>query len=160
AAVAAAAYTVGRHIVFAAGRFDPGSTPGRRLLAHELAHAASVPRGAALPTGALRLSTPADTAERQAVAVSEGILAPPILTSGAPPALYRAPAPPVVMNNVSVNHPRVTVPPPAGHGLKGTPDPANATGVTFALIAGTATLAAGTKIGRTTGVVTIDAKQD
>jgi hypothetical protein len=160
AAVAAEAYTVGRHIVFAPGRFDPGSTPGRRLLAHELAHAASVPPGAALPTGALRLSTPAEAAERQAVAVSEGMVAPPTLTTAAAPALYRAPAPPVTMNNVSVNHPRVTVPPPPAHGLKATPDPANATSVTFALVAVTATLAAGTKIGSTSGKVTIDGKQD
>jgi hypothetical protein len=34
----ALAYTAGHHIVFAAGRFAPGSMAGRRLLAHELAH--------------------------------------------------------------------------------------------------------------------------
>ncbi len=38
AAVGAAAYTVGRQIVFGAGRYDPHSNDGRRLLAHELAH--------------------------------------------------------------------------------------------------------------------------
>ena len=37
-AVDSFAYTVGRDIVFAAGRYDPASTVGRRLLAHELAH--------------------------------------------------------------------------------------------------------------------------
>lgn len=36
--VAANAYTVGSHIVFGAGRFDPGSATGSRLLAHELTH--------------------------------------------------------------------------------------------------------------------------
>jgi hypothetical protein len=35
----AKAYTVGHHIAFAAGRFAPESCEGRRLLAHELAHA-------------------------------------------------------------------------------------------------------------------------
>ena len=36
--VDAKAYTVGRDIVFGAGRYDPGSRAGRRLVAHELAH--------------------------------------------------------------------------------------------------------------------------
>jgi hypothetical protein len=36
--VQAHAYTVGRDIVFGAGQFAPGTTAGRRLLAHELAH--------------------------------------------------------------------------------------------------------------------------
>jgi hypothetical protein len=36
--VDADAYTVSHHIVFGAGRFAPGTTEGRRLLAHELTH--------------------------------------------------------------------------------------------------------------------------
>lgn len=32
------AYTVGHNIVFGAGRFEPGSQAGRRLIAHELTH--------------------------------------------------------------------------------------------------------------------------
>lgn len=36
--VNAYAYTVGRNIVFGAGRFAPGTAEGRRLLAHELVH--------------------------------------------------------------------------------------------------------------------------
>ena len=36
--VSALAYTVGRDIVFGAGRYAPGTHEGRRLLAHELAH--------------------------------------------------------------------------------------------------------------------------
>jgi hypothetical protein len=36
--VGALAYATGQHIVFAAGRYDPRSTPGRRLIAHELTH--------------------------------------------------------------------------------------------------------------------------
>jgi hypothetical protein len=38
--VAAEAYTVGRHIVFAAGRYAPHTPAGRHLLAHELVHTA------------------------------------------------------------------------------------------------------------------------
>jgi len=37
-AVDARAYTVGRDIVFAEGRYEPGTDAGRRLLAHELTH--------------------------------------------------------------------------------------------------------------------------
>lgn len=36
--VSADAYTVGRNIVFGAGRFTPGTSEGRRLIAHELTH--------------------------------------------------------------------------------------------------------------------------
>ena len=39
-AVHALGYTVGQHIAFAAGQYEPGSESGRRLLAHELAHTA------------------------------------------------------------------------------------------------------------------------
>jgi hypothetical protein len=38
AAVNALAFTVGRHVAFAAGRYSPDSQAGRRLIAHELAH--------------------------------------------------------------------------------------------------------------------------
>jgi len=34
------AYTVGDHVVFGAGRYEPGTDLGRRLLAHELTHVA------------------------------------------------------------------------------------------------------------------------
>ena len=37
-AVNASAYAAGRHLVFGAGRYSPTTAPGRRLLAHELAH--------------------------------------------------------------------------------------------------------------------------
>jgi hypothetical protein len=37
-ALGAGAYTVGENVVFAAGRFAPRTTEGRRLLAHELIH--------------------------------------------------------------------------------------------------------------------------
>jgi len=37
-AVNALAYTVGSHIVFRAGQYEPGSVSGQRILAHELSH--------------------------------------------------------------------------------------------------------------------------
>ena len=46
--VDANAYTVGRHIAFAAGRFAPQTSEGRRLLAHELTHVVQQGGGLAL----------------------------------------------------------------------------------------------------------------
>ena len=44
----ATAYTIGQHIVFAAGQYRPSSSDGRRLLAHELAHVVQQSQGARL----------------------------------------------------------------------------------------------------------------
>jgi outer membrane protein OmpA-like peptidoglycan-associated protein len=46
-AVGALAYTVGQDIVFGAGQYQPQSTAGKRLLAHELAHVVQQGQGAA-----------------------------------------------------------------------------------------------------------------
>lgn len=68
-AMRAKAYTVGRDIVFARGRYVPGSPTGRKLLAHELAHVMQQggPRrtGGALPA-ALPVGGPGDAFEREA----------------------------------------------------------------------------------------------
>ena len=45
-AVQAHAYTVGNHIAFDAGRFAPTTSPGQKLLAHELAHVVQQSSGA------------------------------------------------------------------------------------------------------------------
>lgn len=45
--VHAEAFTVGSHLVFGPGRFDPGAPGGRRLLSHELAHVVQQRRGGA-----------------------------------------------------------------------------------------------------------------
>ena len=54
--VKATAYTVGRNVVFDAGRYAPATEPGARLLAHELAHVVQqremAPRVARQPAGA------------------------------------------------------------------------------------------------------------
>jgi hypothetical protein len=72
-AVNARAYTVGQHIVFAAGHYAPSNPEGRRLLAHELTHTVqqSSPQSPASPLSAaapavtasagLRLSRQPDT---------------------------------------------------------------------------------------------------
>ncbi len=63
-AVGALAYTVGPHIVFRDGQFDPGSRTGRKLLGHELVHT----RQAAAPGPRRRgaISQPGDESEREA----------------------------------------------------------------------------------------------
>lgn len=52
------AYTLGSHIVFGSGQFQPTTTAGRRLLAHELAHVAQ--QAANQPTQILREVDPQD----------------------------------------------------------------------------------------------------
>jgi hypothetical protein len=66
--LSAHAYTVGSDVVFAAGRYSPGTTEGQRLLAHELTHvvqqrgadrspiAANQPAGAGLESEAARVA--------------------------------------------------------------------------------------------------------
>jgi hypothetical protein len=65
-AIDARAYTVGRHIVFGAGQYLPGTQMGRRLLAHELTHVVQQRRSPV----ARGLSVAGDLHERQAGAVS------------------------------------------------------------------------------------------
>jgi hypothetical protein len=52
--VNAHAYTVGRDIVFGAGRFAPGTRDGRRLIAHELTHVVQQAQGGDAPPVARR----------------------------------------------------------------------------------------------------------
>lgn len=58
--VSAQAFTMGEHIYFGNGRFQPDSSTGRELIAHELTH--TIQQGAATQRGEL---------QRQAVTVSE-----------------------------------------------------------------------------------------
>ena len=60
----AQAFARGEEIAFAAGRYDPAGSTGRKLIAHELAHVAQQRRGGAI-TGA---ETRADLAADDAVA--------------------------------------------------------------------------------------------
>jgi hypothetical protein len=46
-ALRAAAFTVGPHVFFGAGRFDPGTRQGLQLLAHEMVHVRQQPAGRA-----------------------------------------------------------------------------------------------------------------
>jgi predicted deacylase len=95
-AVRARAYTVGHDIVFGAGAWAPGTTEGRRLLAHELVHVVQQSRAGPrpMPADELPVSRPDDAAEREADRVGEAVsrseaAAPEIVE--APRALARAP---------------------------------------------------------------------
>jgi hypothetical protein len=52
AALGAKAFASGEHVVFAPGRYRPGSTEGNRLIAHELAHVAQQRQGGGAPASA------------------------------------------------------------------------------------------------------------
>lgn len=73
-AVSALAYTVGPHVVFAAGRYAPGAAPGRQLLAHELTHVVQQ----AAPAGAGSVARDEAEADRVADAFAAGRALPAI----------------------------------------------------------------------------------
>jgi hypothetical protein len=63
-AVHALAYTVGRHVVFAAGQYTPGTHHGNALIAHELAHVVQQSGGADSPGSApMTIGNRCDAAE-------------------------------------------------------------------------------------------------
>jgi pyrrolidone-carboxylate peptidase len=74
--VQARAYTVGSHVVFAAGRYQPATDRGRHLLAHELTHVVQQGGGAWSP-GTLRVGEPGDQDEMMAERVADDASARP-----------------------------------------------------------------------------------
>ncbi len=73
-ALNALAYTVGGNIVFGAGQYSPGTSEGKKLLAHELTH--SIQQGAALELvpHKLGIMSPADSSEREVETTSRAIM--------------------------------------------------------------------------------------
>lgn len=87
-AVAARAYTVGDHVVFARGQYRPGTQSGDFLIAHELAHTVQQAGGqGALPTNA-PISAPGDRHETEAGAAARSVMG----GQAATPPLSPAPA--------------------------------------------------------------------
>jgi Domain of unknown function (DUF4157) len=66
--VSAEAFTTGTDVFFRSGKYDPASSKGRELLAHELTHV-SQQRGAA-PTSELTVSEPGDPSEVEATSIA------------------------------------------------------------------------------------------
>lgn len=73
-AVGAQAYTVGNHIVFAAGQYLPHTETGRQLLAHELTHTLQQRAMPSIPLSSMPLSHPSDFAEREADAIAARVV--------------------------------------------------------------------------------------
>ena len=79
-AVNAHAYTVGSDVVFQRDRFDPSSTAGKTMLAHELTHVVqqrSGPVDGSDAGGGIRVSDPSDRFEREAAATADRVMAQP-----------------------------------------------------------------------------------
>jgi hypothetical protein len=111
-ALAATAYSVGDHVVFGAGEFDPGTAAGDRLLAHELTHVAQAGcggRGAAVrrqfaesqvsvDSGHPLVSSPDDPAELEAASIADRLHSPGTTgitgasSAGAVAVIHRQPA--------------------------------------------------------------------
>jgi Domain of unknown function (DUF4157) len=72
-AVSAEAFTTGSDVFFESGKYDPGSSEGQKLLAHELTHV-SQQRGAA-PASEMTVSDPGDASEVEAKSVAESVSA-------------------------------------------------------------------------------------
>jgi len=71
-AVNALAYTVGNHVAFDTGQYAPGTSGGRGLVAHELAHV--IQQGTASVTDELRVSQPVGASEHEAKLISHRVL--------------------------------------------------------------------------------------
>jgi hypothetical protein len=72
--VSALAYTVGHDIHFGAGQYQPGTTEGDKLIAHELAHAAQQGPSGSASQAKLEVSQEGDPAEVEADAVAARIV--------------------------------------------------------------------------------------
>jgi Domain of unknown function (DUF4157) len=70
-AVSARAFTVGRDIYFGAGEYNPGSSAGTELIAHEVAHV--IQQRGAPQNGPLTVSQPGDATEREAEGMARDI---------------------------------------------------------------------------------------
>jgi hypothetical protein len=81
------AYTVGSDIVFANGRYEPGTEDGQRTLAHELTHVVQQRSGPVAGTdtgGGVRVSDPNDGFERAAESRAEEVVASRASATAAP----------------------------------------------------------------------------
>lgn len=73
-AVGARAYTVGDDIHFGRGHFDPTSSDGIHLLAHEVAHTVQQRGAAPVRQNKLEVSAPADAAEHEADRAADAMI--------------------------------------------------------------------------------------
>ncbi len=69
----AKAFTTGKDIYFKDGAYDPGSSGGQELLAHELTHVVQQGSGAVSGGGQMHVNAPGDAYEQQADALAHSI---------------------------------------------------------------------------------------
>jgi outer membrane protein OmpA-like peptidoglycan-associated protein len=74
AALRARAYTVANDVVFGDGHYAPDGTPGRGLLAHELAHVVQQTQGRDARARVTAISTPGDAGELEADSAARRIM--------------------------------------------------------------------------------------
>lgn len=74
-AVGARAYTMGNDIHFGAGQYDPSSSSGQHLLAHEVAHTVQQSGGAQRRQFKLEVSSPDDALEHEADRAADAMVA-------------------------------------------------------------------------------------
>jgi hypothetical protein len=87
--IGARAYTTGRDIHFAQGAYNPSTTEGKRLLAHEAVHTLQQGLGQTTRQHKTEVSQPSDPAEREADTLADAII-----TTGAathPPRVHATP---------------------------------------------------------------------
>jgi len=90
-ALGARAFTAGQDIYFAQGAFQPETPPGRRLLAHELAHTIQQREQPQGRQGLLEVAPPADPREAEAERAADAVAGPS--PASGPVRLHPAPAP-------------------------------------------------------------------
>jgi len=84
-AVNAHAYTVGSNVVFQRDKYDPSSTEGKTMLAHELTHVVQQRSGPVEGTpagGGVQVSDPSDRFEQEAAANAERAMSAPVSPAG------------------------------------------------------------------------------
>jgi hypothetical protein len=98
--VNAHAYTVGSNVVFQRDKYDPASTEGKTMLAHELTHVVqqrSGPVDGTAAGGGIKVSDPSDRFEREASANADRVMSAPAPASAqlsaSGPAVQREEAP-------------------------------------------------------------------
>jgi hypothetical protein len=74
-AVSAEAFTTGSDVFFQSGKYEPSSSAGQKLLAHELTHV-SQQRGAA-PAADMTVSDPGDASEVEAASIADKVSSAP-----------------------------------------------------------------------------------
>ncbi len=74
--IGAKAFTTGQDIFFRQGAYDPGSSGGQELLAHEMTHVIQQSSGAVGGSGPMTVNAPGDAYEQEADAVAKSIAGP------------------------------------------------------------------------------------